>query len=83
MINYKWFLALKLSGLSLTKETYLRFFDLHLGYDVYPGSDGIDRSFFVGFNVNVGNIFREYADWGIFKIFDHFQVPYTMSEPYF
>ena len=83
MSNYKLFFAFKLSGVSLTKDTHLRFFDLHLGYDVYSGADGVDQSSFVGFNLNVGNVFREYADWDIFKIFDHFQAPYTMSEAYF
>lgn len=83
MLNYKFFIALKLSGVSFTRDSYLRFFDIHLGYDVDAGSAGVDRSGFAGFNVNVGNIFREYADWKIFKMFDIVQVPYTMSEAYF
>lgn len=85
VINLKHFVAFKFSGLDATKDTTLRYFDLHLGYDVtyQPNTDDFDRNMFVGFNINVGNVLRNVSDSKWLLAFDLIQLPYTMSESFF
>ncbi len=84
VLNVKYFLALKASGFNSTKDTFLKYFDIHVGYDVYKNSDeSIDRNGFVGVNINVGNVLREYSDSPFIRAFDLIQLPLTMSGAWF
>ena len=85
VVNLKHFVALKLSGIEATKHSSLKYFDLHLGYDVFyrAATEDFDRNVFVGFNINVGNILRNYTKSKWILAADLIQLPYTMSESFF
>jgi len=81
----KYVLAFKLDGFDATQNTYLKFFELQVGYstrgyedyDEDTGEhDSRRRKIYVGVGLNIGKLLEPF--WKT-KIFNYIQVPYTYA----
>jgi hypothetical protein len=79
--HIKYLLALKADGFLPSRDTPLRYFELHVGYyardydNYHPGqADDRERSVYVGIGLNVGKLIA--GGWDT-KLFNYLQLPYT------
>jgi hypothetical protein len=80
----KYVIAAKLDGFDVFKDSYLRYFELQVGYyargyDEYDSKEEHDsrsRRIYVGVGLNIGKILEPLWET---KIFNYIQVPYTYA----
>jgi hypothetical protein len=80
----KYVIAAKLDGFDAFKDTYLKYFELQVGYyargyDEYDSDgehDSRSRRIYVGVGLNIGKILEPFWET---KIFNYIQVPYTYA----
>jgi hypothetical protein len=78
----KHLIAVKMDGFDTLKDTYLKYFELQVGYyargyeeyDSMGGHDSRHRTIYVGVGLNIGKILEPFWET---KIFNYIQVPYT------
>ena len=80
--NQKFLMALKLDGFDFSKDGFLKYFELHLGYYTrgYSENRSRERNIYLGFGLNMSRIFNRLSLPGVSKAVHYIQVPYTYIE---
>jgi uncharacterized protein YfiM (DUF2279 family) len=78
--NMKFLLAVKMNGFDSIQNTYLKFFEYHMGYYARGYSDdnkGKKRNIYVGLGINLSKIFSDLSHKRVSKVFNYYQFPYS------
>lgn len=68
----KHLIAIKLSGFDTFKDTYLKYFEFHLGYYMRSYQKELSRNLYIGFGINLSKLLDNF-DFS--KIFNYYQLP--------
>ena len=78
--NSKYLLAVKLNGFESVNKTFLKHFELHMGYYARGFSDDKDqkeRNFYLGIGLNLTDLFHRYSWKKTAVVLDYIQIPGT------
>jgi hypothetical protein len=83
--HLKYILALKLSGFNQLKNSFLRYFEFHVGYytrgyDMTPKAEDRSRNLYVGIGINVPLAIEEAGFKKTAAFLEYFQLPFTSAE---
>ena len=77
--NQKFLLALKFDGFEFAQKNYLKYLELHLGYNTkgFPDQKNRERNIYIGIGINISRLFKQASMPRISKAFNYIQMPYT------
>ncbi len=80
--NQKFIMALKFDGFDFARNSFLKYFELHLGYYTrgYSELRPRERNVYLGFGLNMSRIFNQLSMPKVSKAAQYIQIPYTYIE---
>lgn len=77
--NHFYSIALKLDGFDSLEETFLKYFELHVGYYTrgFETEDDDTRAVYTGISLNFSRLFSRHGFRKTGKVLEYFQVPYS------
>ncbi|NUM89423.1 MAG: DUF2279 domain-containing protein [Bdellovibrionales bacterium] len=81
----KYIAVLKLSGFDMVKDTFMKYFEIHVGYytrgfDYKPKHEDRTRNVYAGIGVNIPLLMGEAGLKKTAKVFEYIQIPFTSYE---
>lgn len=80
--HQKFLMAIKFDGFSRTRNTVLKYLELHLGYYArgYENNHNRSRNLYIGLGINISRLFKKASLPRVSTVFQYLQLPYTYLE---